>query len=261
MEFFEFDNSCRTNSNTGVFDKSKNNGATNVDRTLEIELSGAYTTKDKTYFALRDEASLGFDLQTDVKKLFGEAHKPHIFSYAGFNQDIPLSINCIDSNHENSEYDLGIRPGSSGIYDLKIKGMHSFQDQKIWVLDELENTLYSLDTDSLITFYYESNQGEKRFKLIFDEEVAINNLDLKTSGISVYIRSNSLYLSGYKCDKDLAQVQVFDLLGRLILEHPMYVGFDGIKLNLSSAYYIVGVEYRNKRSYHKIFVSSNDYNI
>jgi hypothetical protein len=255
MQSFELTNDCRTHTGLGVFDKSTKT-TTNQEQTLVFEIYGENTTTDKTFFAIREEADIEFELEYDIRKMFGAANHPHIFSYGGVYDEEKLAINCIGYPEEGKEYSLGTQLSTAGVYYLKISGKESFENEKIYLKDELENQIYDLDFSHLISFYYQSGEPEKRFKLLFDTEVDINNMHLKTSEVSVFVRNNRLYLSGCKKSSDEVVVQVFDLLGQVLLEQNMNMADNGVLLDLSSAYYVVSVLQDQEATYHKVFIPS-----
>lgn len=254
MQSFEMTNDCRTHRELGCIDKGQKR-ASNDDHTLVIEISGEATTIDKTYFGIRENATVEFDINSDVRKMFGAAINPHIFSFGGASEEETFAINCIGIPEIGSSYPLGIRPGINGEYLLKVSGINSFEESvKIWLLDTFNDHYYDLDQDSIISFYYQNGDTEKRFELVFDDEVGINNSSLITSDFTAYVSNSRLYLSGIKNDGKETVVQIYDLLGQKILEQSASDAQYGIYIDLPAAYYMVCLKNEHGFWSQKIFI-------
>lgn len=252
MEFFYLDNSCRTHSGLGCMDK-KIHGKSNQENTLVIELMGENMPSDKAYFAIRDNSSSNFDLDYDVRKMFGSAANPHVFSYSAQPDIEALAINCVPPTMAGDIYDLGLSIGIEGAYQLKISGKSTFNGKKIWLFDEISDQIYDLDQDTIIDFYWINGQTNKRFKLLFDEQVNINNSHLKTSELLIHARDSRLYFSGAGIMEGKTSVQIYNLLGQKVFEQVGISHNTGIKLSLSPGYYWAYIITGEKKLGQKIF--------
>lgn len=118
--------------------------------------------------------------------------------------------------------------------------MNSFSDdQEFLLIDILENQTYDIKVDSVIEFHYENGQTENRFDLLFDYSTDINNSNLITSQIGIFVNNDRLYLSHAENIDENSVIQVYDLLGQKVVEQQLNQPQDGIPLMLSSAYYIM----------------------
>lgn len=236
MESFELTNDCRTHLGLGNIDKN-NNAKSNQEKTLSFELNGIYDAKDYAYFAVREGSTDDFDLGYDVRKMFGSAINPHVYFFGSESDNEKLAISCVGQPESNDYYFVGIKGGLEGEYTLKVKGISTFDNQPIWLIDEVSQDIYDLKTDSIIQFYWQNGQANKRFKLVFDEQVSINNLSLKTLEILTYVRGSRLYFSGTDLKSNKTHVQIYNFLGQKVKDESLLHIDDGIELNLSSGYY------------------------
>ena len=152
MEYFELTNSCRTHIGLGNIDKSTE-GNSNQNHTLVLEIKGQNTTTDKAYFAIREGSGMDFDLDFDIRKMFGNTVNPHIFLYTGDTDDEILSINCVPSPNTGDHYYIGVKPGLEGNYQMNVSGVATFENEIIWIRDEYDGQIYELNSDTIINFY------------------------------------------------------------------------------------------------------------
>lgn len=258
LESFELNNSCRTHVGLGCFDKSINRG-TNQEETIVFEIQGQNSTKDRTYLAIREGASLKFDLQYDVRKIFGSSVNPHVFFFSGMADEEKLSINCIDPPDPGDSHYLGLQIGTEGDYTLRINGISTLNEEYIFLFDEITEAIYDLKTDSIIDFYWTKEEPEKRFKIMFDEYVPINNIHLKTSKYLTYVRDSRLYFSGRDLEGNELQIQIFNLLGQKVKEQCVLQPEDGIQLDLASGYYWVSILDNDKKFVTSFYMPSNGF--
>ena len=230
-----FTNSNRSFTGGNAFFKSS------INNLLTLEASGnGYT--DRTSIRFLDEAKPIFDRLWDAYKIISEIPGvPQLYSGKGPEK---LAINAQPSKDIIPLY---FQAGSSGNYTLKIAENNGFG------LIILEDLLTGLKTDLIkgsYSFSYESGSDPERFKVHF-------------SALSIpdYVEKNTLITSS---DKKIhvslpggtsAYVQIYDLLGRLIVSRKVLSTENDFPVPSNNNIYVVKISCGQKIFIQKIYVN------
>jgi len=248
-----FTNAARTHKKLSKFDKSEDN-YTNDTEVLSISIP--YNTGENTsYISFREGASLGFDPNYDVIKLFGLSEYPDVFSYIDIEENELAAIQSFPQPAEGDIVHLGLRIGSTGNYELRFSGMSTFAaDQNFLVLDNKTDEVYEIRIDSIIPFTYETGDNENRFDLIFDMTTNIDEAGISQEEIIVFINNRKLYIKQMDSFNLNAQIGIYDILGQKLIEEKIGDATRGIPVDLPSAYYIIKIQSEKETITKKIFI-------
>jgi hypothetical protein len=256
-ETFSYTNAMRTHFNHGEFSKSSDTQSAEKNYVLKIMVSGNGLT-DPTYIAFREESSLDYDKEYDLRKMLSRHPEvPHIFSLAGTEKTEKLAVNAIESPLNETVIPLGLKIGTDGDYRLYFERMNSFdEDQNFYLRDLLDGEMYDIQLQPMLEFTHSTTNPEYRFDLVMGLQTDINNPLGISPQVEVYSSRNSLYIrSGEK--QEIVQVEVKNLLGQTVYSSQYSDSFKtGISLNLPTAFYVVQVQLKTGDYSKKIFIQN-----
>jgi len=252
-QILPFTNAARTHTSLSLFDKGPT-GNDGINQILKISIP--YNSSENTaYISLREGATTGFDPNYDVIKLFGQSEYPNVFSYINTIENEKAAIQSIPQPMEGDIIHLGLRISIAGNYELLFSGMNSFaDDQNFLVRDNETNEIFELRSDSIIEFNYKNGDPENRFDLIFDMTTNINNSEILHGGMTAFIRNNRLFIIEDNNFDRNGQLEVYNILGKKIMEQKVGEAFRGIPIDLPSAYYIIKLKFAEEVLTKKIFI-------
>lgn len=194
--------------------------ATTADRPF-VKLSlttGGFKTN--VYVGFHEQGTLGFDNNLDADRLYGSYESPQMIIPEG---DRNLCINATSPLVENETRIvlLHVDYFIDGEYDLTISDLDHLPGVQIILEDLLTGTSHDLIKNDTYQFSADTGDEPERFQLHFlyspdgisEPEITHNNdIQIYASGSKIYIRSK-----GKALHKE-GQVQIYDLLGRIIHE-------------------------------------------
>jgi len=203
-----------------------------IANTLEVEVNGN-DYKDLTFIRFNDNATKGFDLKSDARKLFGIEEAPQLFSFA---DGMEFSINELPF-FGSEVIELGFKCGESGDFILNCKGFESFNNKvRILLEDQKEGILQDLLIDNQYSFSYISGENEHRFKLHFTEK---SGTSLSTL-INIYSVGKTIVINNFT--GIAGEIFIYDLSGRMIESRPLDSGnLNSFTLNVATGPYLVKV--------------------
>lgn len=128
------------------------------------------------------------------------------------------SENYIIQSYSNFSQDkkvlLSFRTPEIGVYNIdlaKVKGV--FENQKIYLKDNLLNNL--IDLSELETYQFSAEKGlnKDRFEIYFKENLSIN--DLKQDNVNIYVKESDLIIQVE--NEGISNYKIYDITGKLIL--------------------------------------------
>jgi hypothetical protein len=204
----------------------------NVANTLEIEVSGDQY-KDLTFIRFNKNATKGFDLRSDARKLFGIEEAPQLFSFA---DGMEFSINELPF-FGSEVIQLGFKCGESGTFILNAMGLESFNNKvRILLEDQKEGILQDLSTNQKYSFNYIAGESEHRFKLHFTEMTP----NPESAEVNIYSVGKTVIVNNFTGLN--GEIHIYDFTGRMILNNSIDSGNQSsFKLNTAAGPYIVKV--------------------
>ncbi|MHC1773883.1 MAG: T9SS type A sorting domain-containing protein [Lentimicrobium sp.] len=192
--------SARVHSNVPFFKES-------VADMLELEVDGN-NHKDQVFIRFNNDATRGFDIASDARKLYGVKEAPQLFS---FTDGLEFTINELPFFYKEI-IDIGFTCGNSGDFLLIAKGLESFNNKvRIVLEDQKEGIFQDISDNRQYRFSYISGESEHRFKLHFTEISSIP----ESAEVNIYSVGKTLIVNNFTGLN--GEIQVFDFTGRMIL--------------------------------------------
>lgn len=172
---------------------------------------------DETIIQFFDAATIGFDPLSDALKMPGLDEAPQLYTL--ISDPYKLSINTYPDLVVNTIIQLGFETGISGIYTIEVKDLLNFDMSTDVILEDKQTDLFiNLKEQDTYTFFAGVLDDAERFNLHFlnnsfgiDDQVVNNK-------VQIYSHSNYIYLVNPTKESMSGNVEVFDVLGRLVLE-------------------------------------------
>ncbi len=206
----KFDNSIRTNNNTGHFYNNNNRNADEEINRYWVKLTSPYNIANTILLAHMDGASNEYDADYDAELLaigddsfYSKINSQKLQIQARNN---PFSIDDLIG--------LGTKYAMSGIYKISLgkkEGIFA-GSQKIYLRDKLTDTYTDLTTQD---YSFSAIQGtdENRFEIVYKNKEVLASDNLKKSDFIVYRDGNSFVV---KSNSKLGRVELYDASGKLI---------------------------------------------
>lgn len=207
----KFDNSIRTNNNTGHF---YNNNNKNTDEEINrywVKMISPYNIANTILLAHMDGASNEYDADYDAELL---AIGDDSF-YSKINSQ-KLQIQARSNPVSTEDFIvLGTKYAMNGVYKISLSKKEGiFVDgQKIYLKDKLTDTYTDLTTQD---YSFSANQGtdENRFEIVYKNKEVLASDNLKKSDFVVYRDGNEFVI---KSSKTLGKIELYDVSGKLII--------------------------------------------
>lgn len=116
----------------------------------------------------------------------------------------------------NDEVPLGYFAAVSGLFTIELdaaEGIFAQQNQPIYLEDRELHLLHDL-SQSHYTFTTDSGRFDQRFVIRYTPELGVNPFETSATTIQIFKRNNQLEV--VSAQEEIAQVEVYDLLGRKI---------------------------------------------
>lgn len=183
----------------------------------------------------------GFDVNYDASKLFSPSpNVPQISIKAG-NQI--LALNTLPELKDNLEVLLNFQCGKAGYYKIGLTNSTGLDlNTKVYLKDELEQTIINLTADSAYGFYHEPANEKNRFKIYFNPSADILNNITPESYFSVYAEKKIITILKNTVQHVSGEIAVYNMLGQPVCRE-ILVNEDKstIRVNLPTGYYIVSI--------------------
>ncbi|TDX83007.1 T9SS type A sorting domain-containing protein [Epilithonimonas xixisoli] len=204
----KFDNSIRTNNNTGYFYNSKNSQS-GINR-YWLKLTSPFNIVNTILVAHMDGATNNYDADYDADLLsIGDDS-----FYSKLNtQKLQIQARNNPLNLEDI-IPLGTKYSTTGTYKIslgKSEGVFS-SNQQIYLVDKINNTYTDLTAQD---YTFTANKGidDARFEIVYKNKEVLGNDAFAKSDFVVYKDGNHFVV---KSSKNLGRVELYDISGRLV---------------------------------------------
>jgi len=205
----KFDNSIRTNNNTGHFYNNNKNADEGINR-YWVKIVSPYNIANTILIAHMDGATNNYDPDYDAELL---AVGDDSF-YSKVNaQKLQIQARNNPLNNEDVIV-LGTKHAMSGLYKISLcnrEGVFA-ENQKIYLRDKLTETY----TDLTIQDYsFNANQGidDNRFEIVYKNKEVLGTEGIGKSDFLVYRDGNNFVV---KSSNNLGRVELYDVTGKLV---------------------------------------------
>ena len=210
---------------------------------IRIEVSNEEYKSDAVLLFYSD-ATDGFDAAYDALKLIA-TNEDISDIYFNANQS-KYSINTYSQNklqelndNEILIFPLGITPGKTGLVTFKLSEITQIPSEVfVYLFDKQQNLYYDLKTNSYDFFIGETT--DTRFELhLTKTAVGYKENLLSSPDIFIYTSNKTTFIKSTLFEQNKGEIQVFDIMGRLILAKlTEYSNLQEFTINLSGTYII-----------------------
>ena len=208
--------------------------------------------RDGVVIQCNDSASVSYDGNYDVLKMFGSQDAPQIFIEE---DEINLSIDVRPSGASGWYFPLGFIAGNTGEHQLIFEGVETFlTGENIYLEDHLEQLITNLRTDTVYSFYAEEGPQSDRFTVRFGDPASLSQTESEQH-ITLMTRGNILIINGLNNSHYSTYTQLYDLTGRMV--HAQHVKSDNnqIETSVPAGYYLVRIDTGKEILTRKIYLS------
>jgi hypothetical protein len=216
--------------------------------TLKLEVEANEYT-DVIFVNFNEAASEEFDLEYDVRKLFGLPEAPQLYSRI-FNEQ--LSINSLPGLEDSRMVQLGFECGLPGFYSIHASEFESFAESvSVFIEDTKNGSLQNLSDNPVYQFDYDISDEAGRFVLHFGGPIGVK--ELSTEIISIYAEEKVVYIR--KSSELLGEIAIYDMLGQKIVSQSINDSeLQRITIGNGTGYYIVKVQSGKSLMTQKVFI-------
>ena len=192
--------------------------------------------EDQTTIYFHDMATVGFDRDFDVHKLFsGSTLPPQI--YINQNDEF-FAVNAYSVSEKPSEVNIGFLTGTSGNYTISIQDVDKIStDISLVLLDTKEGIQMDMRQNDAYSFNYNTSDDPARFKLQFN---TTGIADEKYFPFNVWLNGNQLMLN--TGDVLVENICLYDLSGKLLKEEADAQNQMAIQLPEIKSVYIIRIQ-------------------
>jgi hypothetical protein len=204
-----------------------------LPNTIRLDVKGnGY--QDAIFVCINDQATVGFDVNYDVRKIFGLYEAPQLYSV--INDEI-LSINALPKTDDYISLQLGFECAVPEVFTIEASGTDSFESGiDIYLEDLKEDLIQNLSLNPFYSFDHIPAYDPNRFVLHFEPP---NGIDEQGQyNFIIYVKGNQVYIvNPYAAEVNFV---IHDITGREILNGQLIPSCENkILLNLSTGWYIV----------------------
>jgi len=234
--------SSRVHSNQAFYKSSE------IPNTLRLDIEGnGYS--DAIFISFNDLATEEFDPEFDVKKLFGLAEAPQLYSVILGEK---LSINSIAQNDNYRIVNVGFESSVQKSFTFEASGMESFgAGYSIYLEDMKEGLIQKISDDPVYSFSHHPDNDPTRFIIHFGSPNSVNEIDKYEPRIYSY--NNIVYIQTPKYLT--GEINIYDLVGQEIMSnYSVNEELTRIKLTNKQGYYIVEFMNNEVHKTEKVFI-------
>ncbi len=238
-ETFTLANSARVH-NTQTMYKDNEKGDYGFQYLKLRTESGDYS--DETIVRFIDGTVDEFNGKEDAFKMFSNnPDVPMIYSLTINSNEYPLAINSLPTEDIGTTIPLGFKTSGSGTYSIKVSEFNFDAGTDVKLVDTYENTETLLYNGVVYTFSFDGGEVRDRFYLFFATSGIDNPQDDDNTVLSseVWSSQQKLYIA-IKSNKMIdANVKVYDVLGRTVIDKNVYGTYNIINIPGASGTYFV----------------------
>lgn len=233
----KFDNSIRTNDNTGHFYNDNKNAASDEINRYWLKMISPYNISNTILIAHMDGATNQYDADYDAELLsVGDDS-----FYSKINTQ-KLHIQARSNPISDGDFvTLGTKYSINGTYKISLGSREGIfvSGQKIYLRDKLTGTYTDL-TSQDYTFSTSKGTDENRFEIVYKNKEVLGTDILNKSDFIVYRDGNYFVI---KSSASLGKIELYDVSGKLI--QSKYSSEKSVRMDvntLSSGVYIIKAE-------------------
>ncbi len=226
-----------------------------VDYPLVSLWAGNAIVEDEAVVRFITGTTAGFDINYDASKLFSlNPAIPQLSILAG-KQTLVLST--LPGIVQNLEVNLGFRSTRQGLYHLRLDQRSFLQpSEALYLRDELTGQLFDLKTDSLVHFYHDPANAEKRFTLLFNPSEDIIQDLTPDSWYSVYSAGSTVHIIKNTNRELSGEIRLFNMLGQPVYRKSLEPSSEmTFQPHVPAGYYIAGIRTTQHSAHTKIFLT------
>jgi len=226
---------------------------------LSAKLLNEDAALDETIIMFNDSASLNFDPEYDIFKLYNtDPEIPNLYSISNNNK---LALNCLNNTYlkNNFEIPLGLEVQKADIYVIKADAITNLPPElSVILVDNKLNKCQDLQTNPTYIFpaYPSTTPDKNRFTLKIGQlQTHIDESSYNQTLVSIWQEENIIKVKIIGQKSYNASLEIIDALGRLIIK--TYLPSDGtynISNSLKTGNYIVRYVNENYIENFKLFV-------
>jgi hypothetical protein len=208
--------------------------------TLKLEASNvAIGTVDHAWITFNEEASNGFDLKLDAKKMLAKNEMtPQIYTVS-----------------ENAQYAANVMPAANVVplnFEAMVAGTYTITAAEtdfdhVYIVDAKTGVIQDLNANPVYTFTAEAEEDAARFTIHFTDISGA----LEANGAVVYGYGNDIHVNVLNPN---AEVAIYNLVGQEVYRTNVNETFNVITMNDVNTYYVVKVYTENNVVTEKVYV-------
>ncbi len=224
---------------------------------FELNVSNPEGMPSSTLIGFKDGMTNGLDKSWDGGKLFGN---PDLGLYTRLVEDngIEFAVQALPPANEETTVKLGLRAQITGEYTFRPSTIENFIDEVSIILEDKQTgaMVDFSDPSASYTFNIDSpGDFDSRFELHFTTVVGINDPSSisPNKNIQTYVAGNTLHVIDDGAGS--GRVEIFNLLGRQLMQESYENSYNTFSLDLAAGSYIVRVISDGSNISNKIYVN------
>jgi len=244
-------NASRTHTSQNFFRGELDNNVLRIETS-----SNGY--KDEAVLRFLPTANSEFDSEYDAYKMFSSNKQvPQIYTLTPFTKT-EMAINTMPSTNDLVQVKLGLNAPVAGTYKLTAKQVFVGQNTSVFLEDKYTNTIVDLINNPEYSFSTLKGNQSDRFILHLSATPNIQTEFVdKDPDVNIYAFESSVNVKIKSTDfasMQDAQIEIYNMLGKKILNHKINSDFTRIQLSVSDGNYIVKVRTTEKTVNKKVFI-------
>ncbi len=208
------------------------------NETLVVKVSGDKNSySDVTTIGFNTDATAGWDMDFDARKLFGNDNAPQLWTVT---KDEELSTNFLPPVMETLVLPMNFKAGYDGNYELNFENIESFYaNSSISIEDKFTGDVIDILDTPYYSFTGSTSDAADRFLLHFYGITNVNTLQIKSSNYQIYTYNNIIYIKPLTDKGVNGKLNIYNTLGQIVFtdiihDNNLYSN----SLNLSQGYYV-----------------------
>jgi len=190
----------------------------------------------------------------DSQKMFSDNNgDPQLYSLTTDNEKVAINGQSELLPGVERIVPLGFLTYVAGNFTITATNLNDFDaNTSVYLEDTQLNIIQDLRQSNLYSFTSGITDNVSRFRLHFGAAPSTINNDEGTSAIAIYSYDNSVYVNSPIETK--GSVEVYDMLGKLIMNSSLVQGLNKVQLSLVNGIYIVKVQTKDELITHKVII-------
>ncbi len=213
---------------------------------------------DETVVRFLEDAVVDIDNQYDAFKMFpNNQDVPMIYSLTTETVEYPLAINSLPLTSIGTTIPLGFKTGEAGTFTIQVTEFNFDAGTEVKLIDTQENKETTLYEGAEYTFTFDGEDSRDRF-FLFSATSGIENPDADTdleTKIKIWSSNKDVFVSINSYNLIDANIQVFDILGKNIIDKKLNGTYNIINVPAVSGTYFVKIRTKDgKVKTEKVFI-------